>query len=176
VPEELENAFLDSQGRVKAMALMHQQLYEHKTYESIGASKYSSELVSLITRSHTAGGSQNIETVLVPPDEEVFLTMDQALPFGLLLNELVTNSIKHAFTEQNEGEIRISMSQKGDMSIVIVEDNGKGVDEGIELGKTSSLGFQLIPGLVEQLDGEIALIRDHGTRYEIRFRKQETER
>ena len=157
------------------MALMHQQLYEHKTYESIGAAKYSSELLALITRSHTTVGQQNIEAVLVPPDEEVFLTMDQALPFGLLLNELVTNSIKHAFTDQDAGEIRISMSQDSDMNIVVVEDNGKGVEEGIELGKTTSLGFQLIPGLVEQLDGEIALIRDNGTRYEIRFRKQETE-
>lgn len=175
VPEELVGAFLESQGRVKAMALMHQQLYEHKTYESIGAAKYSSELVSLITRSHTMTSSQNIKTILVPPEREVFLTMDQALPFGLLLNELVTNSIKHAFTDQDLGEIRISMSQDGDMNIVVVEDNGKGVEEGVELGKTTSLGFQLIPGLVEQLDGEIALIRNPGTRYEIRFRKQETE-
>ncbi len=175
VPEELVDAFLDSQARVKAMALMHQQLYEHKTYESIGAAKYSSELLSLITRSHTAGSNQNIETVLVPPDEEVHLTIDQALPFGLLLNELVTNSIKHAFGDEAAGEIRISMSQKDDINLVIVEDNGKGVEEGIELGNTTSLGFQLIPGLVEQLDGEIALIRDHGTRYEIRFRKQESE-
>ncbi len=168
-------AFLESQGRVKAMALMHQQLYEHKTYESIGAARYSSELVTLITRSHTMTSSQNIKTILVPPEREVFLTMDQALPFGLLLNELVTNSIKHAFTDQDLGEIRISMSQDGDMNIVVVEDNGKGVEEGVELGNTTSLGFQLIPGLVEQLDGEIALIRDNGTRYEIRFRKQETE-
>jgi len=175
VPKELEGAFLESQGRVKAMALMHQQLYEHKTYESISAEKYSSELVTLISRSHTNGSNLNIETVLVPCDQELLLTMDQALPFGLLLNELVTNSIKHAFTEQNNGEIRISMLQKGDTNIVVVEDNGKGIDESIELGKTTSLGFQLIPGLVEQLDAEISLHREYGTRYEIRFSKRETE-
>ena len=175
VPEELVGAFLESQGRVKAMALMHQQLYEHKTYESISAAKYSSELVTLITRSHTTGSNLNIETVLVPCDQELLLTMDQALPFGLLLNELVTNSIKHAFTEQDNGEIRISMLQKGDTNIVVVEDNGKGIDESIELGKTTSLGFQLIPGLVEQLDAEISLHREYGTRYEIRFSKRETE-
>lgn len=175
VPKELEGAFLESQGRVKAMALMHQQLYEHKTYESISAEKYSSELVTLISRSHTNGSNLNIETVLVPCDQELLLTMDQALPFGLLLNELVTNSIKHAFTEQHNGEIRISMLQKGDTNIVVVEDNGKGIDESIELGKTTSLGFQLIPGLVEQLDAEISLHREYGTRYEIRFSKRETE-
>ena len=67
------------------------------------------------------------------------------------------------------------MLQKGDTNIVVVEDNGKGIDESIELGKTTSLGFQLIPGLVEQLDAEISLHREYGTRYEIRFSKRETE-
>lgn len=168
LPDDMAEYFLESQSRVKAMALMHQQLYEHKTYESIGAAKYISELVALIQRSYS-GTSGHVETRVLQPDTEIYLSMDQALPFGLLLNELLTNAMKHAFKGQAGGDITISLQTAESMTTVIVEDNGIGVPEDIELGNTSSLGFQLIPGLVDQLEGSIALIRGQGTRYEICF-------
>ncbi|TNC85210.1 MAG: PAS domain S-box protein [Thalassolituus sp.] len=168
LPDELAEHFQESQSRVKAMALMHQQLYEHKTYESIGAAKYISELVALIQRSHS-GTSGWVETRLIQPETEVYLTMDQALPFGLLLNELLTNSMKHAFKGLDGGEITISLQKLQNITTVTIEDNGVGIPEDVELGETQSLGFQLIPGLVDQLEGKIALIRGQGTRYEICF-------
>ena len=174
LPDELAGHFLESQSRVKAMALMHQQLYEHRTYESIDAAKYSRELLTLIQRSYSGPLSKSVETLLVEPDQPAYLTMDQALPFGLLLNELVTNSMKHAFGRQDSGRIRVSVIQNSETISVIVEDDGVGIPDNVELGKTGSLGFQLIPGLVEQLDGTIELIRGKGTRFEINFRTEES--
>jgi len=156
------------------MALMHQQLYEQKTYESIDAVQYSRELMGLIQRSHL-GRFKAIQTQVECEETEVILSMDQALPFGLLLNELITNAMKHAFDQKEAGVIRVVLGQSDTETSVIVEDDGCGIPLDMELGKCRSLGFQLIPGLVEQLEGQIELIRDQGSKFIITFKTEGSE-
>jgi len=174
LPGDLADYFNESQDRVKAMALMHQQLYEQKTYESIDAVQYSRELMGLIQRSHL-GRFKAIQTQVECEETEVILSMDQALPFGLLLNELITNAMKHAFDQKEAGVIRVVLGQSDTETSVIVEDDGCGIPLDMELGKCRSLGFQLIPGLVEQLEGQIELIRDQGSKFIITFKTEGSE-
>ncbi|MPM38963.1 Blue-light-activated histidine kinase 2 [bioreactor metagenome] len=121
--------------------------------------------------------------------EKVFLGMDTAIPLGIIVNELVSNSLKHAFSGKNEGEIHISLrsgrmhgSEDKDSNsdrdclegsdfnyILTVSDNGKGIPEEIDFRTTDSLGLQLITVLVEQIDGCIKLKRDQGTEFAIWF-------
>lgn len=168
VPEDVRKHFDESQGRVKAMALIHQQLYEQKSFERIEAVSYLRNLCDLMRRSYT-GGTSHISIDIHAEGGPVYLMMDQALPFGLLVNELVMNAIKHAFIHKEQGTIEISVSQDSDHTTLMVRDNGIGLPEHIELGVTRSLGFQLIPGLAEQLDAELTLTRDNGTRFDVRF-------
>ncbi len=171
VPEDVRKHFDESQGRVKAMALIHQQLYEQKSYEQIEAVSYLKNLCDLMRRSYT-GATSHISIDIHSDNGQVYLMMDQALPFGLLVNELVTNAIKHAFIGRESGTIEISLIQDEKMTEVMVRDDGIGLPENVELSTTRSLGFQLIPGLAEQLEAELTLIRSEGTRFEFRFATQ----
>ncbi|WP_370315680.1 sensor histidine kinase, partial [Thalassolituus sp.] len=171
VPEDVRKHFDESQGRVKAMALIHQQLYEQKSYEQIEAVSYLKNLCDLMRRSYT-GAASHISIDIHSDNGQVYLMMDQALPFGLLVNELVTNAIKHAFIGRESGTIEISLIQDEEMTEVMVRDDGIGLPENVELSTTRSLGFQLIPGLAEQLEAELTLIRSEGTRFEFRFATQ----
>ena len=122
-------------------------------------------------RSYT-GATSHISIDIHSDNGQVYLMMDQALPFGLLVNELVTNAIKHAFIGRESGTIEISLIQDEKMTEVMVRDDGIGLPENVELSTTRSLGFQLIPGLAEQLEAELTLIRSEGTRFEFRFATQ----
>jgi two-component sensor histidine kinase len=102
--------------------------------------------------------------------------MDTAVPLGIIVNELVSNSLKHAFTGDQEGEIRIRLcrEEKGNeihksLFSLTISDNGKGIPESIKLESLESLGLQLVNTLVDQMDGEIKLERAHGTEFRITF-------
>lgn len=119
-------------------------------------------------------GSENI-CLCMDLEENAFFNMDTAVPLGIIVNELVSNSLKHAFTER-EGEIRIKLCKehKGDeidrsCFTMTVSDNGKGISENIELESLETLGLQLVSILVEQLDGNIELKREQGTEFKISF-------
>jgi two-component sensor histidine kinase len=110
-------------------------------------------------------------------EENLFFNMDTAVPLGIIVNELVSNSLKHAFTEKQEGEIRIRLCMKEKDSelhksifCLTISDNGKGIPENIELENVESLGLQLVSTLVDQLDGEIELKRAQGTEFKITFK------
>jgi two-component sensor histidine kinase len=108
-------------------------------------------------------------------EENAFFNMDVAVPLGIIVNELVSNSIKHAFTEQN-GEVQIQLFREEQNNEIhkslfslTISDNGKGISENTELGSVKSLGLQLVNTLVDQVDGEIELERAGGTKFRITF-------
>ena len=109
-------------------------------------------------------------------EENAFFNMDIAVPLGIIVNELVSNSLKHAFTEEEKGEIRIKLCreeknneiQESCFSLTI-SDNGKGIPENLEFERLDSLGLQLVSTLVDQLDGKIEIKRDQGTEFRITF-------
>ncbi|HEY3363432.1 MAG TPA: sensor histidine kinase, partial [Methanosarcina sp.] len=106
-----------------------------------------------------------------------FLDMDNAVPLGIIINELVSNSLKYAFSDKNDGKIRIKLHREEDSNnsfILRVSDNGVGIPENIEIEELNSLGLQLVTTLVDQLDGELELKRNNGTEFIIRFNVPES--
>jgi two-component sensor histidine kinase len=108
--------------------------------------------------------------------KDITLGIDAAIPCGLIINELISNSFKHAFPEDRKGEINITMKQSAleeeTVYDLIISDNGIGIPEALDIHKTDTLGLQLVTTLVEhQLQGELDLTRNEGTKFHIRFRE-----
>jgi len=170
--ERYAEMFKDSQERVKSMALVHEKLYQSEDLARIDFAGYIESVVEELRRAYgaeTAGIGIKIEV------EDIRLGVDQAIPCGLIINELVSNSLKHAFPEGEGGEIRIAMRQVGEDEVELeVSDNGIGLPESVEIRNAKSLGLHLVSMLAEdQLVGGIKLDRTKGTRFRIRFRVRE---
>lgn len=162
------NLLKESQNRIKTMAYIHESLYQNKTFSSINFSEYISTLTNNILQSYAAA----IQKVKLELDvQKIILNLDTSIPAGLIINELVTNSIKHAFTGSNEGIIYINLYTKDNVLFLEVSDNGKGFPKEVDFRNTNSLGLQLVNTLVEQLDGKVELKsnEDTGTSFYINF-------
>jgi len=164
----------ESCGRVKAMALTHQLLYEHKDFSRIDLGDYLHRLVQSIRASYRAADGR-ITLRLEPAQESVHLDLERAIPCGLLVNELVTNSFKHAFPGERRGEIVIELTEDINGQINLsVADNGIGLPSETELAQGSSLGLQLVPLFIEQLHGALVIERENGTCFSVAFPKRNT--
>jgi len=184
--KEVLEAFRESQNRVASIAIIHEELHEGNSMDTLDFADYLRKLTADLFSSYQVGNNRiSLKLEL----EQVFLGMDTAIPLGIIVNELVSNSLKHAFPAGNKGEISIYLQeiekytlklekpetdmgcqseQKSDY-ILAVADNGKGIPGEIDFKNTDSLGLQLINILVEQIDGCIELKRDRGTEFVIRF-------
>ncbi len=163
-PKELRPLFNESQVRVRAMALIHQLLYERNDFSQVEMGEYLSKLVALLGELMLRGRSDIKLTV--QSHLPVMLNLRQAVPCGLLVNELITNAIKHAFLPGCGGDITVELTadENGSRTICI-SDTGMGLPESVKLGETESLGFQLIPLLAEQAGGTLEIHRGNGTRF-----------
>lgn len=160
-------AFRNSQNRVISMALVHEELYKSEDMESIDFSDYIIKLVNDLSRSYIMdNGKINVKVHI----DSVFLDMDVAIPLGMIVNELVSNSLKHAFRSGDKGDILIDLSFDGEKFTLVVGDNGAGFPEDVNFRETESLGLQLVTTLVDQIDGTIELERTEGTRFRITFK------
>ncbi len=165
--EDAKRSFEESQQRVESMSIIHEKLYQSKDLARIDFREYMESVVS------------NLITLNSPPNEEVKITLDiegisldinRSIPCGLILNELITNSLRHAFTDGREGEIVIGMHYHGGGRIrLTVSDNGIGFPDGVDFRKTKSLGMQLVMALVKQIDGAIDMEACTGTCFRIAF-------
>ena len=164
--ERLHKLFQESQSRVRAMALIHEILYDSDDLSSIDLSTYMSRLVASLTRMYGADAAQvrlNVET------DDITLRIDDMVPCGLAISELVTNSLKYAFPDGREGEInlRVTSTPEGGVELV-VRDDGVGLPAELDIRTTSSMGMGLVVGLVEkQLGGRLELDRTQGTCFTI---------
>jgi len=174
---EVLNAFAVSIDRVLSIALIHEELYKGENIDVLNFSQYIKELADnlLLTYRLETDVSLNLDL-----EENLFLDMDTAIPLGIIINELVSNSLKYAFPDRDKGEIRIKLHRyeigecknngcKGADFVLIVSDDGIGIPENLDIEELDSLGLQLITSLVDQLDGELELKRDNGTEFTIRF-------
>jgi len=163
--------FQESQSRIRAMALIHEKLYTSEDPSHIDIASYIHSLThQLITTYRTTASRVNMDIAIT----DIFLTITTAIPCGLIINELVTNALKHAFPHQRDGTITVSMTPSNTDSLILtVSDTGIGFPEGIDFRNTTTLGMQLVTSLVEQLEGTITLDRSEGTRFRIEFRTQE---
>nr|WP_243684057.1 sensor histidine kinase [Methanosarcina barkeri] len=163
--KKVKQAFSDSQNRVLSMSLIHEELYKGGQTEKLNFSAYLKKLADNLLMTYKLS-SINIR-LNMDMEENAFLDVDTAVPLGIIVNELITNSLKHAFTEKKEGEIGIQLRRHEEIInginksefCLVVSDNGKGIPEGLKLESVESLGMQLINILVNQLDGELKLNR-----------------
>ncbi|WP_159877266.1 MULTISPECIES: PAS domain S-box protein [Aquitalea] len=152
---EVNKALLDSQNHVRSMALIHQLLYERNDFSRIPMSVYIERLTHLL-RDVSTGYGNHIVFVFERNGPEAFLELHNSIPFGLILNEIVVNACKHAFVPGQPGKVEILLDSTEQVQLLI-RDNGKGCPDGVQLGSTSTLGFQLLPMLTEQLRATLTL-------------------
>ena len=165
--KQVLHVFKESQDRIKSMALIHKKLYQSKDLARIDFAEYVRSLIADLFRSYKA--DYDLITLKTNIDD-VFLGIDTAIPCGLIINELVSNSLKYAFPEDRQGEIRIDLhSEKEGKFTLIVSDSGVGFPKDLDFRNTESLGLQLICTLVDQLQGTIGLDRTGGTEFKIAF-------
>jgi two-component sensor histidine kinase len=159
-----DGIFRESQDRIRAMAAVHSMLYKSESLAEINFGEYVRETAGHLFRSYNT----NPKAVsLLIHAEDVMISINTAIPCGLIINELISNVLKHAFPDGRSGEIRVEMKKDENGIRIIFEDNGAGFPEGIDFHNTETLGLQLINMLVAQLDGAIEMDRNGGTRYVI---------
>jgi len=154
-------------NRIMAMALIHEKLYCRKDLSKIGFGDYIDDITDRMFNTYNLS-SQRIK--LNKDVESIALGINKAIPCGLIINELISNSMKHAFPDDSMGEITVSLRSKDRHGIeLIVSDNGVGLPEDLDFRTTESLGMALINALVVQLMGEIELNREEGTLFKMTF-------
>ena len=160
----------DSKHRVRSMALIHEKLYRSNDLQKIDFGEYITALTSDLMSSY-AFSSMAVELKMHISD--VHLSVDTAVPCGLMVNELVTNCLKYAFPDGRAGEINIELRRREDERVILlVSDNGIGFPKGLDFQNTESLGLQLVNTLTAQLSGTVMLDGNHGTVFTIEFMDQ----
>jgi Signal transduction histidine kinase len=162
----------ESQNRVRSMAMIHEKLYQSKDFTHIRFEDYIKRLLSDLFYSYNTSSDQ---VKLVVDVEDVNLNMETAVPCGLIISELFSNSLKYAFPEGRVGEIKVSLKQETDDQrfVLTVADDGVGLPPDLDFKNTMTLGLELVNNLTKQIDGEIELDRSHGTEFKIRFNELE---
>lgn len=159
----------ESQNRVKSMALVHEKLYRSEDLTHINIYNYINNLVLDLFFSYGVLRDQITPLIDI---EEIKLNIETAVPCGLIINELVSNVIKHAFPDKKGGKMWLSLYLMDDNQIkLIVADNGSGLPDDFNLDSSNSLGMQLVNSLVNQLDGSIKINRANGTEFNIQFKE-----
>jgi PAS domain S-box-containing protein len=161
--------FNDARSRIHSMALIHSQLYQSERFDKINLVKHTQDLINYISVVHA---KKNVGINPVIEDFDVTIPVTQAIPLGLILNELFTNAYKHAFMEGDRGTLECTIRESDEGLItVVVGDDGVGMPDGFDIDRAEGLGLRLVRNLVrEQLMGEIAVESGGGgTRFVIEF-------
>lgn len=164
---EVIKALKDTQNRVQSISLIHKNLYTSPNIGKLDVADYIHSLAtSLLISYQIIPGRINLETQI----DSISLNVDQAIACGLIINELISNALKHAFPKQKSGEIFIGLHNLDHHIQITIRDNGVGLPDDFNLSNTGSLGLSLVYDLVtEQLDGTIVLEKNHGTVFKIEF-------
>jgi len=167
--KKLLGIFQESRRRVSSMAIVHEKLYQSENISRIDFSQY----LKSLTRSLFQMYGINPGIVRLKIDvKDVFFDINTAVPCGLLVSELVSNSLKHAFPKGRKGELSIEMSPyKEDRIKLIVKDTGIGLDKDLDFKNTESFGLQLVDMLTQQLQGEMEVKKEGGTSFIMLFKK-----
>ncbi|MCB9092161.1 MAG: PAS domain S-box protein [Halobacteriovoraceae bacterium] len=163
---ESKQLFLDSQNRVYTMSLLHEQLYQSRDISNVVLNDYFKTLVQNLFQSY--GVMPGTITSHVEASG-CFIEPERLIPCGLLINELVSNSLKYAFPNERSGKIWVELTHVGDDYILDVGDNGIGIPKNIDYTQTDSLGLQLVRSLARQLGGKLELSSHEGTCFQIQF-------
>ncbi len=159
--------FRESQSRVKSLAIIHEKLYQSADFASINFEEYIQSLVSYLLSYYSTISI----TVDIDVEKDLILNMDTAVPCGLIINELVTNSIKFAFPGVKTGKIYIKLHYEYGSLILIIGDDGIGLPDGMDFESSEKLGLQLVKTLTDQLEGTIQYNGENGAEFRIKFKE-----
>jgi PAS domain S-box len=170
---ELLLKYKESENRIHSMALIHERMYQSQDLSSIDFKEYINSLIHDLTYSY--GFDSNQQEIMIDVGD-FSLSIETVMPMGLIVNELVSNSLKYAFKDFDDKPqiIGVKLQSVGENSYKLeIWDNGKGIPENIDFKNTSTLGLQLVNELTKQLDGRIEVIVKDGTRFKIIFKEPE---
>ncbi|MGB3209528.1 MAG: histidine kinase dimerization/phosphoacceptor domain -containing protein [Desulforhopalus sp.] len=158
--------FVETENRIRAMALVHENLCQSSNLAAINLGEYLEKMILTLVDSMTFGDRITVQTQCRP----LTVSFEKAVNMGLVINELVTNSVKHAFPGDRDGEVSLVMKQDGSSLVVVVADNGIGLPTGIDVHNSRSFGLQITASMIEkQLQGHFEVERKQGTRFTIRL-------
>ncbi len=164
--------FDEARNRVYSIATIHESIYRSATFAGLNLANYARQLVPDLVRFY--GAQERIEVSV--DGDGVMLELERAVPYGLLLNELVSNVCKHAFPNGRRGELRVRVNQEDDHISLEVADTGVGLPPGFDNRRSGSLGLQLVHSLARQLRATVEFVPGHGTRVAARIpRRKSTE-
>ena len=158
----------ESQNRIKSMSFIHESLYQTKDFNRLDFEDYITGLTKNLLYSYSMISGH---IALDANVDRLYLSLDQAIPCGLIVNELVSNALKHAFPDERKGVIIVKVYEKKNIVHMEISDDGVGFPKGFDIKKSDSLGLQLVYTLTEQLDGDIKISSKKGTKYLIKFEK-----
>jgi two-component sensor histidine kinase len=157
-------AFEESKNRIYAMALVHENLYKEQDFSRINLKSFVETMTQNLLRVYQPSAKIDIRIL------DLSLDLNNAVPCGLILNELVTNALKHAFKDNRKGLITIVFRMlKENTYELMVQDNGVGLPKGIDVSKSKSLGFVIVNQLINQINGDLKITRGKGTQFQITF-------
>jgi two-component sensor histidine kinase len=167
--EVIKGILQDMKDRIQTISLVHQKLYQSKNLSIVDLKDYVTDLVNLILSSHT--NDKNKITLQLELDS-VDVELDTAVPCGLIINELISNSLKYAFPGDRKGIIKVILKKLDEEDVEIsVSDNGVGISEGIDYMNKNTLGLQLFRSISEdQLGGKIKIDSNNGMTFNLRFK------
>jgi two-component sensor histidine kinase len=164
--ESLKKIIMDCKGRITSMSLIHESLYRKQDFREALFSSYIEDLLPRLIQTYCADeGKIHLEMDIEP----IKLSLDDSLPCGLILNEIISNSLKHGFPDGREGKIRIEFKQVHKIVYLTISDNGVGLEEGKSFIGDESFGFLLIDTLASQLNAEIMINTSNGFTYELKW-------
>ena len=159
-------ALREGQDRVQSMALIHKDLYQHDNLKGVNAKEYLSQLVENLVTSYKLQNNIEVEMQV----EEILFDVDTMIPLGLMINELISNTLKHAFADDQSGKMKIFLKELNDILHLQISDNGKGVTEK-ELSSNKSFGYSLIKSFARKLDADYTISSENGFQIDLAIKK-----
>lgn len=163
--QDIIDVLKESQNRIRSMSDIHEHLYRHEDFSKINFSDYLKNLCSNLLESYRT----STKVFLDYDCQQVDISLDQAIPCGLFINEVISNSLKHAWPDKDKGVFSVKLKKQSDTIYLELSDNGIGLPRNFEKMNSDSLGLQLVETLVEQLDAELDVNIENGTKYLLKF-------
>ncbi|WP_441000386.1 sensor histidine kinase [Fodinibius sp. SL11] len=165
-----DRALRESRDRIKSMAMIHEKLYQSKSFSDINLADYLDELTDYICSTYIGHQKEiTVETNFDP----VQLNINQAVPVGLIINEIMANAIEHGFQENSTGTITISVHQIEDKVQIQISDDGDGLPEDVDFTSSDSTGSAIVGALIQQINGDLTVENDRGLKVNIVFQKSD---